>query len=481
MDAAGNDEGEYCKIFGAILPVDPSAPKINFEVNLPSNWNGKMLQLGGGGFDGTLVTGLGRTLSEKATSPSPIAQGYVTLGSDSGHQSTAVFDASFSQNNEAFRNFGGDQIKKTHDVALALIRKRYGRDPLHSYFLGGSQGGHEGFVAVQHYPQDYDGVVSLYPAYNVALLHLGANAFGKALYANGGAGWLNSRKIALLEKAVYDTCDGLDGVADGMISNVAGCQRAFTIQTIQSKLRCADGADTGDTCLSDAQIGAVQKIDSSFKLAFPLADGEQIFPRWSILEGAQFLTMLGQTRTPSHPPGKGDALQYMIGDESARYIFTGNLDLDSVNAFNPDDYKQRIIDASKILNTANPDISAFRDRGGKLLLLHGTIDEFITPYNTINYYNRLVEKFGQNRLDQFVRFYIVPGYGHGYGIFDARWDPLAVLDAWVTKKEAPSTLTAMDGNKDANRSRPLCVYPSWPKYNGSGNVNAASSFRCVMR
>ena len=409
----------------------------------------------------------------------PLAQGYVTLGSDSGHESHAVFDASFAQNAEAFHNFGGDQVKKTHDVALAIIRMRYGRAPTHSYFIGGSQGGHEGLIAVQRFPRDYDGVVSLYPAYNVALLHLGANAFAKALYADGGAGWLDPNKVALLQNAVYAACDGLDGVKDGIISNLAGCERAFNFGTLRSRLRCPGGADSGDDCLSDAQIAAVEKIASPFKLGFKLADGEQTFPKWTIIEGAKFLTSLGHSRTPSHPPALTDAFQYLIEDTTVRYIFTGNLGIDSISGFDPQDYRQRIVAASRVLDNADADICAFRNRGGKLILLHGTADELITPYNTIDYYRRLVQQFGQQGLDQFVRFYLVPGYGHGVGIFDARWNPLEVLDAWVTRGQAPGTLTAIDGNHDAHRSRPLCRYPAWPKYRGSGDLDAASSFSCT--
>lgn len=474
---AGNADGEYCKVLGAISPVDPSAPNINFEVNLPSTWNGKTLHLGGAASDGTLVAGLGMYPGATATAATPVAQGYVTFGSDSGHQGAS--DKTFISNQEAFRNFGGDQIKKTHDAALALVQLRYGKKPQYTYFIGGSQGGHEAFIAVQRYPQDYDGTVAMYPTYNSALLQLASNAFAKTIYGSAGTGWLDPNKIALLQNAVYNTCDGLDGVKDGIISNVAACQTAFTMQTILQTLRCPGGADTGDTCLSDPQIAAVNTLDSPFKLDFPLADGQQIFPRWSIIEGAKFLTGFGASRTPSHPPAATDAFQYQISDPSVRYYFTNNPNIDSINGFNPDDYQAQIVAVSAVLETANPDISAFQARGGKLILLHGTADEAVSPYNTIDYYNQIVSTFGQASLDQFVRFYIVPGFGHGSGIFDAEWDPLTVIDSWVTQAKAPGTLTAIDGNKGANRSRPLCVYPAWPKYNGSGDVNSASSFSCA--
>ncbi len=104
----------------------------------------------------------------------------------------------------------------------------------------------------------------------------------------------------------------------------------------------------------------------------------------------------------------------------------------------------------------------------------------MSPYNTIDYYNRLVAQFGQRRLDGFVRFYIVPGFGHGTGQFIASWDSLAALEAWVERGTAPGTLVVADSKAGNNgRTRPMCVYPGWPKYNGSGDVNSASSFTCA--
>ena len=151
---AGNTNGEFCKVLGGIHTVDPTAPDIKFEVNLPTRWNNRMLHMGGGGFDGTLVTGLGGASNQIPTSPTPLALGYVTLGSDSGHETAGGFDGRFALNAESFANFGRLQIKKTHDVAMALVQKRYGTVPKHSYFIGGSQGGHEALIAALFYPAD---------------------------------------------------------------------------------------------------------------------------------------------------------------------------------------------------------------------------------------------------------------------------------------------------------------------------------------
>ena len=475
---AGNRNGEFCRILGSIHPVDPLAPDIKFQLNLPTNWNNRSLQMGGGGFDGSVVTGLGGASNQVAAAPTPLAQGYVTLGSDSGHEGTG-FDGTFALNAEALANFGHLQVKKTRDAGAYLIKARYGALPKHSYFAGASQGGHEALVAAQKYPADFDGVVAQYPAYNVTLLHLDANYFAKALYGKEES-WINPNKVRTLVAAVYTACDGLDGIKDGIISNVPECNRVFTIETVKTTLRCAGGADAGDACLSDAQIAAVDAINSPFSLPFPVAGGLTTFPKWPILDGATFLAnTLGNAPVPSVPPAAGDAFQYKPSDATIRYIITKDLTLNTLT-FDPSRWAARIVEVSTMLDANSVDLSQFMSKGGKLILLVGSIDDSISSYNTLNYYSRLVSKFGQGPLDSFVRFYYVPGFGHGNGVFNAKFDSLAALDGWVDQGKAPDTLVAVDANQDsASRSRPLCVYPAWPKYKGSGDVNLASSFSCV--
>jgi feruloyl esterase len=127
-------------------------------------------------------------------------------------------------------------------------------------------------------------------------------------------------------------------------------------------------------------------------------------------------------------------------------------------------------------------LDKFRARGGKIIMTHGTADDFITPYNSIEYYKRQLAHFGQERLSSFLRFYVIPGFGHGFGPFNAKFDSLVALENWVEKGQAPSGLTAMDANKDASRMRPLCEWPTWPKFTGTpGTENSAASFSCVSQ
>ena len=206
--------GEYCQVNGVIAPVDPAAPSIRFQVNLPTNWNRKALHYGGGGFDGTLITGVDALDMAPTGTPTPLANGYATFGDDSGHQSSSITDGKFAMNDESLANYGGLSLKKTHDVAMTLIGKRYASAPSKTYFFGSSTGGRDGLSEAQRWPADYDGIVVNRPALNYTGLRLSNVVLGRALYLNNGAGWLDVAKTVLLQNAVMNACDALDGVAD---------------------------------------------------------------------------------------------------------------------------------------------------------------------------------------------------------------------------------------------------------------------------
>ena len=160
---------EYCKVLGSVASGDAKAQAINFQVNLPVQWNGKALQYGGGGFNGTLVTGLAPLRDAAPGDPLPIARGYATFGTDSGHQASA-YPASepgaFALNDEMLENFAYASYKKARDVAVDLMRQFYGRAPGQLYYFGGSEGGREGLTMAQRFPADYDGIVSVVPVIN---------------------------------------------------------------------------------------------------------------------------------------------------------------------------------------------------------------------------------------------------------------------------------------------------------------------------
>jgi feruloyl esterase len=471
-----NPNGDFCKVIGIVKPQNAKSSNLEFEVNLPLAWNRRALQIGGGGYDGTLVTGLTPFTLQPATVDNALKRGFVTLGSDGGHKASGPgFDGRFALDEEALINYGKQSVKKAHDAAMAVIKKAYGRAPERFYFIGGSQGGHEALDAAARYPEDYDGVVAHYPAYNVTMLHLGSLNVGKAVYADGGKAWLSPAKTKLITDAVYARCDDLDGIKDGIIGHVKACNTAFDVKT----LRCADGTDTGEKCLSDAQLGAVATINSDYKPGFAVA-GMDTFPKWALLEGALFqVSNFGKAPQPTNPISGGEALLYTAGDQTAKFIITRDPNLDTMK-FDPMQWKDRIAAAAAIMDVTNVSLEKFRARGGKIIMTHGTADDFITPHNSELYYQRQVKQLGQAKVDGFLKFYMIPGFGHGFGPFNAKFDSLTTLQEWVEKGKTPAAVTAIDGNPNAKRSRPLCEWPKWPKFTGKpGSENEASSFTCT--
>lgn len=469
------DGNGQCRVIGDIHPVDPEAPPIEFQVNLPSNWNDRAVQMGGGGYDGSLVTGLDPYSLQPAGQKTPLQQGFVTLGSDGGHKGAGGFDSTFGLNDEALANYGTQSIKKTHDVAMALMKEAFKKSPRYFYFIGFSQGGHEAINAAGLYPDDYDGVVAGTPSYNVAMMHAGiGSVYRDALYANDGAGWMNRTETQLLVDAVYEACDGLDGLEDGVISNTRACQNTFDVTT----LRCPDGADAGDTCLSDAQIAAANAIASDHNIGFPI-EGNAVAAGAPIYYGGTYeVFSLGSVDQPAHPASGQEAFQYSVLNAIATNIVTRDPDYDT-RTFTLSEWSARIQEVGAELDSTSVDLSAFAKRGGKMILTTGLADDGISPANTIQFYDRQVSAFGEKDLSRFLRFYTMPGFSHGFGPFNATYDALPALMKWVEKGKAPAKLTTTDANAaNDGRTRPLCQYPTWPKYK-AGDPDKASSFRCV--
>jgi feruloyl esterase len=171
----------------------------------------------------------------------------------------------------------------------------------------------------------------------------------------------------------------------------------------------------------------------------------------------------------------------MMGDTMARDMVVRDAASDSLT-FDQNRNATQLAEVSRVIDGSSDDITAFQKRGGKLLMMHGTIDMAVSPYNSIEYYERLRKRYGEAELKKFVRFYMAPGFGHGYGSFIVGWDSLGALDAWVEHGAAPGLQVATDtGPAGQGRQRPLCEYPAWPKYSGSGDINAAASFSCTTK
>ncbi len=495
--------GAYCKVSGEIAPVDPKAPAIRFQLDLPTQWNRKALMFGGGGYDGTIPDVAANVPAGPATLPGPLGRGYATFASDSGHQANATTsrDGSFGTNDEALRNFAGDALKKTRDAALAILTAHYAARPQKTYFAGGSTGGREGLVVASHWPADFDGVIALYPAWNAVALDLQFGRMTRAM-AQPGA-YANPQKRKLLYDAAMAACDKLDGVVDGVISNVDACNASFDPATAVlngAPLRCPGGADAGDQCLSDAQIATFKVFSTPLVLPYALASGETSYPgfntwgtNWGTGGGnamqAAILTLGLGTAQPANPmPGvsaqASPPYHSTFWDQWVRYFVTRDASFNplALDPQQPGPYQARILQLNAWQDANQADLSAFRDRGGKILIAHGSADALVSTQATRQYLERLRAVMGSAQVDSFVRYYEIPGYGHVFGTaFNASWDSLTALENWVEHRQAPVAQVVVDTVAVPGRSRPLCAYPGWPKYKGSGEINEAGSFVCAAR
>lgn len=461
--AATGSHPELCKVDGTI------APQLNFEVRLPTPWNGRALFLGGSGLDGFIP--IPETI---LFNPGFANDGYATIATDSGHQGS-FSDGSWALNDpQAVANFA---YLATHTVlatARAIVAARYGRAADRTYFIGASQGGREGLIEAQRWPDDFDGIVAMEPVYDLTALALAENGVAQHVFAVAG-GRLSSGKVDTLAHAVLDACDGLDGIADGIISNVAACHFDPAV------LRCT-GADS-DACLTDPQIDTANAVHDGLTLDFSLAHDVRGYPGWPTGHedsptgaGGWVYWVVGRSADPSTSVG------FSLSDQILRFFVARDAALDTLH-FAPDAHAAALMAFSALVDATDPDLSAFAARGGKLIVWHGLADYAVSARSTALYYSRVVSTLGgQDAADRSLRFYTSPGVGHlNDGPGAGTTDFLRALIGWVETGAAPGDLVSTKANQPAGApalSRPLCRYPTYPRYD-AGDPNDASSFHCA--
>jgi len=473
----------FCKVHGHIEPVDRNAPPIRFQVNLPVEWNGRSLQYGGGGFNGVLITGLALPPAYPFDKPSPLARGFVTYGTDSGHESKPGEPPQlFALNDEAFENFAHRAYKKVRDAAVALMQRAYGKTPEKMYFMGSSEGGREGLTMAQRYPDDFDGIFARVPVINwVGLQHAGT----RSGLVTMGDGWINPAQVKLVGDAVRAACDKADGSDDALVQDPVSCKAAFKAET----LRCASGK-SGDQCLTDAQIKAIDTLHATYKFPFALANGLDDYPGWGVSgedtpavgpTGGWVAWWLG-TAPPAQPPAPNNGIAWIYGAGGIQYVFARDPKLD-VTTYKPEEHKARLLEVSSLMDSTDPDLSRFRARGGRLIMLEHMADYAQSPYAGIRYFENVERKLGKAETAEFARLYTAPGVDHVGSGAPANVDMLSALVDWVEKGKAPVDLEVAEQKVEAPsfatlRALPLCRWPAWPHYK-SGPVTEAASFTCA--
>src|SRR5687767_5360312 len=372
----------HCRVQAVLKPSSDS--HIEMEVWLPAeNWNGKFQAVGNGGWAGTIsYAAMGTALQE----------GYAAASNDTGHKGGS---ANFAIDHpEKLVDFAYRAVHEMTVQSKAIINKYYNRAPRLSYWNGCSTGGRQGLMSAQKYPEDFDAIVAGAPANYQTHLHAWDLSVTVPVSKNPASA-VPAAKLQLLNNAVIAACDGNDGVKDGLLNDPRACR--FDAATLQ----CRAGA--GDDCLTADQVATVKRLYAPAKTT----SGEVVFP------GKDYGSELGWTANQSIsalPAGS-----FVVAYNDPKWDAAG-FDLDR-------DLKVVDEKVGSIVNAINPDLRAFKARGGKLILYHGWNDTAISPGNAIDYYTSVLKRMG-GRQDDFVRLYMAPGMNHcggGVGPNQINW------------------------------------------------------------
>jgi feruloyl esterase len=339
------------------------------------------------------------------------------------------------------------------------------------YFIGGSTGGREALRVAQRFPADYDGVLAAYAAWDQIELDLQFMRTAQALYAKGG--FLGHAQTRLIAKAVERACDAQDGLRDGIVSDTAACH------VDPATLRCADGHHHHG-CLSDAQLRTLVTFATPQRTSTPLSHGVDSIPGYNVLAGADLGTATGLLHFAlPNPVFLFNSFGYVIGDAVTRNFLTVGRHYNALHfdTATGGQWHDELLHQAREIDSTDADLRPFLAHGGKLLLLHGTTDTVIPTASTVDYYQRLQATLGADTTVGFARLYLIPGMGHGFGRFNAGFDTIGTLDAWADAGHAPTSLIVTDNHN--SRTRPLCAYPTYPRYTGTGDPNTAASFTCA--
>ncbi|MDR1402247.1 MAG: tannase/feruloyl esterase family alpha/beta hydrolase [Tannerellaceae bacterium] len=428
---------------------------IRIEVWAPlEKWNGRFIGAGSGGGAGYI---------DYNALTAGVKNGFATANTDMG-TSPHVDSLLFSP--QKWEDFGH---RATHEMTLAakaVIRKLYGRPPSYSYFVGCSTGGQQALMTAQRYPDDYNGILAGAPANNRTHLH--------ALFLWN---YLQSNK----NQENKFTRQQIESITNAVLRTNAGKDGGYPGDHFLTDPRMAEfNPETLDTCLTCGQIQLLKLIYSG-----PVnpKTGEQIY-----------------TSIPLGSESAGSGLFEQQNDPIKYHFYPfrwafGSSGFDTFD-FNGDLAKADSI-LAPILNANNPDLETFRVAGGKLLMYTGTADPLVPFQDAVHYYERVIEKQGdEEKTQRFFRYFLVPGMFHcgggpgpcslGQNISSLSEDSdsnlFAALVKWVEKGVAPQQIvaSAYDENGNVRFRRPVYPYPLFPHYIEGTNPDLPESYRGVV-
>jgi len=438
----------------AIVTHPPAGDRVKVWIGLPlTNWNGRFQGTGGGGFVGGNPGGL-RGLA---------ARGFAGGATDTGHEGGSGSFALDSSGRQNWQGIIDNAYLGIHEMTVAgkaMTKAFYGKPPRYSYFVGGSTGGRQGLMEAQRFPEDYDGIVSACPAINWHRF-VPASLWPQVLM-NSMSNFVSKAKLDAATAAAVAAGDADDGVKDGVIDDPFRC--AYDPQALV-------GSKVGDETFTAADADVIRKIWQGPRRQ----DGGFM---WHGLErGADMFPYAGTTGSPLKGRPFSIALDYWIYylAQDAKWDWT-TLTYAGFEQL----WTKSVEQYGAVIGTDNPDLSRFRDHGGKIIIYHGLADQLIPAAGTIDYYKRVQQRMGgEQKTADFARLFLVPGVDHGFRGAGAA--PSGVNEAilhWVEEGKAPDKLLAekRDASGKVIRTRPLFPYPQVAKFKGSGNPDDAENF-----
>jgi hypothetical protein len=512
----------YGVVEGSIFPVDTNGWPINFRVLLPSSWSQHAMQAGGGGMNGTITVREGKNPL--------INKGFALYGSDAGHQAGGMGFPGGAQNkplasgptpgdewalnDEAIKNLGYMQMKRTHDAAIVIMERIYGKKPLYNYYVGSSHGGREGLTVAQRYPKDYNGIISNVPIVNFSSLMLAPELI--RIQEKPLKNWVTPAKVNVIRAEFLRQCDKLDGLADGIINNYMAARAIFNVNDgigpndPWAALRAPNNIDPNPNDKSDSakltneQIKTMEFVYSSYKFATPLANGVKTFGMWlPTIEPDGFGMIANQRFKGQEGADDNTRVHGSLGSLGVTGFLMKDIKANPLDYIEGGKWNKRREQISEWLDSTNPDLSAFYKNGGKIIITIGLMDNIASPGAQLDYYQSLLDKMGRETIDKFARLYVVPNGGHGLSGKSYKLngdgkpvevknisgpngsDNMDLIMAWVEKNQAPAKTLVIDpkgkiSEKQEGTGYLLCSYPNYPKY-VSGPADQVTSYKSAER
>jgi hypothetical protein len=460
--AATADTPQHCRVVGVITP------EVAFEVNLPDRWNRRFYMTGNGGLAGDAMDG-----PTNADRTGALNNGFVHARTNTGHDSRKEPSGTFVLSNpQKAIDYAYRAVHVTAETAKKIATEYYARPITFSYWNSCSNGGRQGLLEAQRYPDDFDGIVANAPWVDQTGFTIGAMWNQKALTDAP----VPPAKLNLVAAGAMAKCDAVDGLMDGLIDDPRKC----TFDPARDVPACREGADTPD-CLTPAQAATVTKIYGG-----PTSNGKSFFPGFMVGSEAVNTAANGTTSSgwvgaivPAQPTAK--PADFNLAEGVMRYLVLDppQADYDYMK-FDFDRDTSVVQRWSKLADAKDPDLSKFRRSGGKLIMTYGWADTILQPMMGVNYYEAVVAKNGRS-TNEFARLFMMPGVAHcGGGIGPDRVDSVTAVIDWVEKNKAPDSLLASKvTGGSVVRTRPLCPYPQVARYKGQGSIDDAANFSCV--